>query len=66
MLEGKVPVNIASLPSGNSSIEPNIIFREGNSSQLHQELLNKENELKSEQEEKLLLKEKLENLQKHL
>lgn len=47
MLEGKAPIDLSSIPSGGSSTEPNIIYRDGNSSQLHQELLNKENELRS-------------------
>lgn len=48
MLEGKAPIDLSSVPSG-SGFGP-IVYRDGESSQLQQELLNKENQLRSEQE----------------
>lgn len=49
MLEGKAPIDLSSVPSG-SGFGPTIVYRDGESSQLQQELLNKENQLRSEQE----------------
>lgn len=72
MLAGKAPIDPTALTTstvgGKTVIQERIVYRDGqnkeNNTELEEELKNKENELRNEQEEKRLLAEKLEGLQK--
>lgn len=73
MLEGKAPMQHiqsmqGALGQGGVEVRERVVYVDGEggegNAQLAEELRNKENELRSEQEEKQLLKEKLDSLQK--
>ena len=74
MLEGKAPIDHSALANitndgSQGSIKERIVYRDPSGKeiggQLEEELKHKENQLRSEQEEKALLQDKLSELQKH-